>query len=89
MPTKRFLPVGSNPRQVGLNLHNQYRRIHNAPAMRLTSELNNNAQRYADKLARESLLEHDPNKNGEGENVGLQCGSGSDVDLLKKVVDAW
>ena len=89
MPTKRFLAVGSNQREVGLNLHNQYRRIHNAPAMRLTSELNDNAQRYADKLARESLFEHDPNKKGEGENLGLQCGTGSDADLVKKVINAW
>ena len=60
MPTKIFLPVGSNPRQVGLNAHNQYRAVHNAPAMLLTSKLNNDAQQFADKLARESLFKHDP-----------------------------
>ena len=57
--------------------------------MRLTSELNNDAQRYADKLARESLFQHDSNNKGQGENLGLQCAPGSDADLVKKVVDAW
>ena len=57
--------------------------------MRLSSQLNNDAQRYASKLARESLFEHDTTNRGQGENLGLQCAPGSDADLVKKVVDAW
>lgn len=86
---KAFLPVGSNPRQVGLSAHNTYRRIHDAPDMQLDRQLNDDAQRYASKLARESSFEHDPNNRGQGENLGLQCAPGSDGDLVKKVVDAW
>ena len=81
--------LGSTGVQVGLNTHNRYRSIHNAPMMRLTPELNNAAQIYADKLASESKFEHDPNNRGQGENLGLQCPPGSDADLVKKVVDAW
>ncbi|KAJ7374901.1 hypothetical protein OS493_005257 [Desmophyllum pertusum] len=55
--------------------------------MRLTPELNNAAQRYADQLARESKLRHDQNRQGQGENLALQCVSGSDADLVKKSVD--
>ena len=57
--------------------------------MSLTSELNVAAQRYADKLARESSFESDSNRGEQGENLGLQCVSGSDADLVKKVVDLW
>ena len=58
--------------------------------MRLSSELNNDAQNYARKLAGESLFEHDPNNKDQGENLGLQCAKGSsDADLVKKVVDSW
>ncbi|XP_022791757.1 protein PRY1-like isoform X2 [Stylophora pistillata] len=80
---------GGNPRRVALNLHNDHRRVHNAPRMRLTSQLNDDAQRYADKLARESLFVHDQQNRRQGENLRLQCAPGSDVDLVKKAVDAW
>lgn len=85
----RIRNAGDNPRQVGLNLHNDYRRVHNAPIMSLNSQLNDDAQRYAEKLARESVFEHDKNNRNQGENLGLQCARGSDADLVKKVVDAW
>ncbi|KAL9975340.1 hypothetical protein ACROYT_G012493 [Oculina patagonica] len=86
---KQVTREGSNPRQVGLDSHNEYRRVHNAPGMQLTSELNDDAQRYASKLARESLFKHDSKRGGEGENLGLRCGPGSDTERVKKVVDAW
>lgn len=70
-------------------MHNEYRRIHNAPQMQLNQQLNADAQRYAEKLARASLFEHDINNKEQGENLGLQCAPGSDGDLVKKVVDAW
>ena len=57
--------------------------------MELDPQLNNDAQRYARKLARESSFEHDPNKGQQGENLGLQCARGSDGDLVRKVVDSW
>ena len=57
--------------------------------MSLTSELNVAAQRYADKLARESSFESDSNRGEQGENLGLICDSGSDADLVKKLVDSW
>ena len=57
--------------------------------MELDPQLNNDAQRYASELARESSFEHDPNRGHQGENLGLQCAPGSDGDLVKKVVDSW
>ena len=57
--------------------------------MHLNRQLNNDAQRYANKLARASLFEHDKSNREQGENLGLQCAPGSDGDLVKKVVDAW
>ena len=79
----------SQERQVGLQAHNEYRKTHNAPSMQLDPKLNEDAQRYAEKLARESKFEHAENRDGAGENLGLQCARGTDADLVKKVVDAW
>ena len=86
---KVILFEGSNPQQVGLNVHNKYRRIHDAPQMELTTDLNEDAQKYANRLASASLFKHDPNNKEQGENLGLQCAPGSDGDLVKKVVDSW
>ncbi|XP_078363924.1 ectin-like [Oculina patagonica] len=85
----RNAAVGSNERQIGLDTHNQYRQNHNVPFMQLSQELNGDAQRYAHRLARESLFEHDPNNKDQGENIGIECAKGSDADLVKKVVDSW
>ena len=84
-----ILLEGSSPQQAGLSVHNKYRRIHSAPIMRLNRQLNNDAQRYAEKLARARLFKHDKNNKGQGENLGLQCAPGSDGELVKKVVEAW
>lgn len=80
---------GSEGKQVGLEMHNKYRRIHNAPPMQLSPDLNDGAQRWADKLARESKLEHSGTTE-QGENLALQCESGtSDAALMKKAVKSW
>ena len=83
--------LGSNERQVGLNRHNEYRRIHNSPMMELSQELNDAAQQHASKLARESKFENDLNNRDQGENIGLTSDipDSSDADLVKKVVDMW
>ncbi|KAL9975337.1 hypothetical protein ACROYT_G012490 [Oculina patagonica] len=60
-----------------------------SPHLTLSQELNGDAQRYAHRLARESLFEHDPNNKDQGENIGIECAKGSDADLVKKVVDSW
>ena len=56
-----------------LKYHNFYRARHNAPRMSLDSSLNAAAQSYAEKLASQGTLVH--SSNGDGENLGIQCGS--------------
>lgn len=58
--------------------------------MKLTTDLNEAAQKYANRLASTGLFKHDPNNKVHGENLGLQCAPGkSDGELVKKVVDLW
>ena len=42
--------------------HNKYRAMHNAPALKLNSTLNNMAQQYADKLANTLTFAHSGTK---------------------------
>ena len=74
----------------GLDAHNAYREIHMAQPLELSSELNKNAQNYASYLAENGVFEHDSNRKGEGENLGLVCdGPSTDAENVKKIVKAW
>jgi len=61
--------ASSSDRQTLLNKHNEYRRRHNAPALTLDNTLNNDAQEWADHMARYDLWDHDDNRGNQGENL--------------------
>ncbi|PSN32010.1 hypothetical protein C0J52_18086 [Blattella germanica] len=52
----------------GLQIHNKFRRLHGVPDLKLSKELCNLAQDWANTLAREEKLNHRPD-NKYGENV--------------------
>lgn len=52
-----------------LNLHNNYRSKHSSQEMQLDYSLCNDAQRYANQLANGTAEGHDPNAQGQGENI--------------------
>ena len=56
-------------RQEALTVHNQYRHKHKAPPLKLNTELNEIAQRYAEELAAKDIFEHSQN-TWKGENIG-------------------
>ncbi|RXM34199.1 Golgi-associated plant pathogenesis-related protein 1 [Acipenser ruthenus] len=51
-----------------LRTHNEYRRKHRAPGLKLSSKLNREAQQYADALASTRILKH------SAESSRGQCG---------------
>ncbi len=56
-----------------LEAHNDYRGKHGAPAMKWSSKLEANAQRWADDIAKRGYLQHD-NQKAEGENIACMKG---------------
>ena len=62
----------------GLEAHNKYRRIHDAPAMRLNDDMSQQATAYAGRLARMGKLKHSSSRErpGQGENLAMSCGYG-------------
>ena len=81
--------AGSSAEQVGLKWHNYYRNIHKARQMNPNSGMNGGAMGFAKELARLGNFPGHRPPEGQGENVGVQCRSGSDADLVKAVVESW
>lgn len=72
-----------------LQAHNNYRRIHDAPPMRLDFGMNQQAAAYAQHLARMGSLQHSSSSQrpGQGENIAMACGSGG--LSAQRAVDMW
>jgi len=73
-------------RQALLELHNEYRATHGAPALRLDSTLNDDAQAYAEKLLRGQASGHDTaelNAKSQGENLFWGWGSRGPPETLQ------
>ena len=63
-----------------LEAHNVYREHHQAKDLRYAADLAQNAQRWADKLAKMGALQHSPDSAGKfGENVAMKYMSGNFV----------
>ncbi|KAK1173501.1 GLI pathogenesis-related 2, like [Acipenser oxyrinchus oxyrinchus] len=70
-----------------LRTHNEYRRKHRAPGLKLSSKLNREAQQYADALASTRILKH------SAESSRGQCGENlawaSYDEPGKEVAERW
>ncbi|XP_022791750.1 protein PRY1-like [Stylophora pistillata] len=78
--------------QKGLDKHNYYRKIHNSPALSLSSQLNSDAQKTAERIAAQGKLVHtDDSELGEkGENLGKLCVTDETLEeVIVKVVERW
>lgn len=60
--------------QNALDLHNKYREEVGSPKLVWDPELAKSAQAWADKIAFLGIMQHDPNTNGQGENLATQSG---------------
>ena len=78
-----------------LELHNRYRRIHNAEPLQLNAALHADAQRYAKTLFGLGVLGGLPHSSresrpGQGENLAKACSAGAPLhDFYKNAIDAW
>ena len=70
-----FSLVGSGPEQEGLNKHNEYRKVHGVPPMKLNAEMSRQAAAYAQKIANQGALQHASaeERNNDGENLSMGC----------------
>ena len=59
-----------------LDAHNKYREIHNAPAMKINTEMSAGATEWAEHLASTGTPVHSDtdDRNGDGENIYNSCG---------------
>jgi len=73
----------------GLIEHNKYRKIHDAPPMKLDSRMTQQAAAYARRLAGMGTLQHSSSSErpGQGENLAMACGSGG--LSAQRAVEMW
>ena len=64
---------GGDFAQNGLKAHNMFRKIHNAPPMKLDEKMSKEAEDYAKKLADMGTLQHA--QTDYGENLAMKCSS--------------
>ena len=72
---KLFYFSGSQDEILGLNKHNEYRKVHGVPAMELDADMSREATEYARKIAQQGVLSHSDAKdrNNDGENLSMGC----------------
>lgn len=76
--------------QTGLTLHNKYRTKHGSPAMTLTQNLNNQAQKCAQYYTQKRTIDHScPYKSGAGENLVGGAGSWDGVSFVQLGTQMW
>ena len=59
--------------KAGLQAHNNFRKIHGVPAIKLNGRMSKEAEEYAKKLAQSGILKHSSSKYGE--NLAMGCSS--------------
>jgi len=78
--------------QQTLDAHNRLRQKHGSPPLRLSADLNDYSQRYAEQLARTNTFQHSACKlNGQpiGENLAAKWGSGAVDYTGNEVTQSW
>ena len=57
-----------------LDAHNEYRRQHGAPALKWSSKLAADADKWAKDLAKRGVIQHTSSRD-QGENIGYKSGN--------------
>ncbi len=67
----------------GTKAHNIFRKIHEAPDMKMNSEMSKSAEEYAKKLAASGSFQHSnrDERKGDGENLAMKCSSKKGADM--------
>ena len=74
--------------QVQLDKHNAYRATHGSQMMTIDSDLSADALVWAKYLADNDEWYHDPNRDNQGENLGMSC-STAGYPEYPEVTDSW
>lgn len=71
--------------------HNNYRRIHSAPKMKLNRAISKQAAEYAQTLADLGALVQSgySERPGQGENLAMNCTSSNAGEVAKEAVRKW
>ena len=70
-------------------MHNNFRKVHNAPKMIVDKEMSKEAKEWADRLAQSESLTHNPDTK-DGENLYMACApKGKKLKPWKSVVAWW
>lgn len=86
------MPIDKKFAEEALGAHNEYRKRHQASNLKLSSDLNDFAQRWAEHLVATNKFEHsDCNLKGEklGENVAMKWASGPTNYTGQDCTDQW
>ena len=80
----------SENQQKVLDAHNKYRETHNAPEMKINTEMSAGAVEWAEHLASTGTSVHSDrdDRNGDGENIYNSCGS-HDPDPVGNGIKEW
>ena len=72
-------------------MHNKYRKIHDAPALKLNSKLNSDAQATAERIASQGSLVHTDDTGGQGESLATFCTPYelNPDEISTRAVDNW
>jgi len=76
----------SDEEQAGLEKHNAFRMIHDAPDMTLNKQMCEEAKAYAEQLAQMGTLTH--SSSGDGENLSMGC-STNKAQTMEEAVTNW
>lgn len=80
---------------MALQLHNYYRSIHEARLLSLDSNLEKDAQEYAENVAKDKLLRPEQDfvlaSKNEGENLGFRCSitKPDPAKALRQIMKRW
>ena len=68
-----------------------YRKIHDAPALKLNSKLNSDAQATAERIASQGSLVHTDDTGGQGESLAKFCTPYelNPDEISTRAVDKW
>ena len=86
-----FLSAFTDEEQQGLAKHNEFRQVHEAPAMTLDRQMCDEAKQYAQTLADMGSLVHSPSSDrvGQGENLAMECLSNGSPTIEDAVTNWW
>lgn len=85
-----FLSEFTQEEEIGLATHNEFRQIHQVPAMTLDRQMCDKAEEYAQKLAQMGTLQHasQQEREGNGENLSMGC-STNQAQTMEEAVTNW